>query len=316
MSRVLGPLTVFSKSDYRKGATMFRKVLAGVDGHLGGRDAVALAAQLTAGDGTLSLAHVYPARGDPLHHDYNDYEAAQYVHARDVLEAARKEAGFPVELRWSASTSPGRGLHQLAEALGSDLLVVGSCRHGPLRRVMVGDDTRAALDGAPCAVAIAPAGYAEEPATIRTIGVGYDGSPESKRAVELATSLARELDAVVAALEVVSFPAYLFRGAARGDNTSFEELISDTRDRVASIGDAEPHAAYGQAAEELARWGETVDLLLVGSRGYGPVGRLVHGSTSRALANTAHCPLLVLTRATAVTSSPGAAHPDRALAAT
>lgn len=295
---------------------MFRKVLAGVDGHLGGRDAVALAAQLTAGDGTLSLAHVYPVRGDPLHHDYNDYEAAQYVHARDVLEAARKEAGVPVELRWSASTSPGRGLHELAEALGSDLLVVGSCRRGLLRRVMVGDETRASLDGAPCAVAIAPAGYAEDPATIRKIGVGYDGSPESKRAVDLARTLAAQLGAVVAVLEVVSFPAYLFRGAGAGEDTSIEELISDTRDRVASIGDVEPHGAYGHAAEELARWGDTVDLLVVGSRGYGPVGRLVHGSTSRALANTAHCPLLVLTRSTAVTSTPDAADHDRALAAT
>ena len=42
----------------------------------------------------------------------------------------------------------------------------------------------------------------------------------------------------------------------------------------------------------------------------------VHGSTSRALANTAHCPLLVLTRSITVASAPGAAHDDRALAAT
>ena len=83
------------------------------------------------------------------------------MHARDLLEAARDEAGVPAELRWSACTSPGRGLHELAETLGSDLLVVGSCRRSLLGRVMVGDDTRAALDGAPCAVAIAPAGYAE-----------------------------------------------------------------------------------------------------------------------------------------------------------
>ena len=295
---------------------MFNNVLVGVDGYLGGRDAVALAKQLTAEDGKLALVHVYPLRGDPLHRDYEDHEAAQYVHARDLLEAAREEAGVRAELRRSASTSPGRGLHELAEMLGCDLLVVGSCRRSLLGRVMVGNDTRAALDGAPCAVAIAPAGYAERPVTIRKIGVGYDESPESKHALELARTLADGLDAAVAGLEVVSFPSYLFRGPAAGDDASIEELISDARDRVASIGDVEPHGAYGQAAEELARWGETVDLLVVGSRGYGPVGRLVHGSTSRALANTAHCPLLVLTRSITVASAPGAAHDDRALAAT
>jgi hypothetical protein len=38
-------------------------------------------------------------------------------------------------------------------------------------------------------------------------------------------------------------------------------------------------------------------LLVVGSRSYGPIGRLVHGSVSQQLARTARCPLLVLTRA-------------------
>jgi hypothetical protein len=41
----------------------------------------------------------------------------------------------------------------------------------------------------------------------------------------------------------------------------------------------------------------SLDLLIVGSRDYGPVGRFVHGSTTQQLARTARCPLLVLTRA-------------------
>jgi nucleotide-binding universal stress UspA family protein len=295
---------------------MFSKVLVGVDGHFGGHDAVALARQLTAQHGKLVLAHIYPLRGDPLHRDYIDYEAAEYVHARDLLEAARDQASVQAELRWSASTSPGRGLHDLAEMLGSELLVVGSCRRGLFGRVMVGNDTRAALDGAPCAVAIAPAGYAEHSATIEKIGVGYDRSPESKRALNLARRLAGELDATVAALEVVSFPAYLIRRPAPREDTSIEEAIGYARDRVASIDDVEPHAAYGHAPEELARWGDMLDLLVVGSRGYGPLGRLIHGSTSRALADNAHCPLLVLTRSTNATPTSGAPHDDHARVAT
>ena len=295
---------------------MFNNVLVGVDGRLGGRDAIAVAKQLMADAGRLTLAHVYPVRHDPAVRGYNDYEAAQYTHARELLEAAREAAGVRAELRWNASASPGRGLHGLAEMLGSDLLVVGSCERGLLGRVMVGDDTRAALDGAPCAVAVAPAGYAEHPNTIGKIGVGYDGSPDSQRALELARTLAGELDASLAALEVVAYPACLFRAPDAGDNASVRALISGARDRVAVIGDVEPHAAYGHPAEELARWGDTVDLLVVGSRGYGPVGRLVHGSTSRALVQTAHCPLLVLTRSTPATSAQGTAHDDRALAAT
>ena len=51
-----------------------------------------LAKQLMADAGRLTLAHVYPVRHDPAVRGYNDYEAAQYTHARELLEAAR-EAG-------------------------------------------------------------------------------------------------------------------------------------------------------------------------------------------------------------------------------
>ena len=66
---------------------------------------------------------------------------------------------------------------------------------------------------------------------------------------------------------------------------------------IAALGGVEPHAVYGQPAEELALYSASLDLLVVGARGYGPLGRLIHGSTSQQLAHTARCPLLVLTRA-------------------
>jgi nucleotide-binding universal stress UspA family protein len=66
------------------------------------------------------------------------------------------------------------------------------------------------------------------------------------------------------------------------------------------LGGVEPHAAYGAAVEELTVYSASLDLLFVGSRGYGPIGRLMHGSTSLQLARTARCPLIVLTRETSV----------------
>jgi nucleotide-binding universal stress UspA family protein len=63
---------------------------------------------------------------------------------------------------------------------------VGSSRRGLLGRVLMGDDMRGALNGAPCAIAIAPTDYSHEPVAMREIGVGYDGSPESRHALDLA----------------------------------------------------------------------------------------------------------------------------------
>jgi nucleotide-binding universal stress UspA family protein len=79
-------------------------------------------------------------------------------------------------------------------------------------------------------------------------------------------------------------------------------LVRDARDRIAAL-DAEPHTAYGAVGEILASYSASVDLLVLGSRGYGPIGRLVHGSTSNELARTARCPLLILPRATRSTAN-------------
>ena len=54
----------------------------------------------------------------------------------------RAEAGVEAELITVTASTPGRGLHEQAEAQGADLIVVGSCSRGLLGRAMLGDDTR------------------------------------------------------------------------------------------------------------------------------------------------------------------------------
>ncbi len=129
---------------------MFQNVLVGVDGRTNGRDAIALASQLIDPDGKLTLVHV--------HRD----EATERGISHELLEEERTMAAVDAELVSVASTSPGSGLHQQAQDISADLLVVGSCSHGVLGRALLGDDTRAALNGAPCTVAVATRGYAEQ----------------------------------------------------------------------------------------------------------------------------------------------------------
>lgn len=284
---------------------MFDNVLVGVDGHGGGEDSIALARRLVAHGGEMTLAYVYP--GDPSTRPGmtpRRVEAAE--HARTVLETARRRADVAGNLRWRCASSPGRGLHELAEAIDADLLVVGSSRRGLLGRVLLGDDTRAALDGAPCAVAIAPAGYCRQAPSLGVIGVGYDGSPESEHALQVGRELAAETGGRLSAFQAVSLPTMALSAGPLPLDDVLEDLVEDARSRMADLDGVEGRAAYGQPAEALAVYSASVDLLVVGSRGYGPLGRLVHGSTTRQLARTAGCPLLVLTRAvrTAYASEP------------
>ena len=81
--------------------------------------------------------------------------------SQQLLEVGRAAAGVEAELMSIVALSSGRALHEQAERQGADLLVVGSCSRGTFGRVMLGDDTRSALNGAPCAVAIAARGFAE-----------------------------------------------------------------------------------------------------------------------------------------------------------
>jgi nucleotide-binding universal stress UspA family protein len=276
---------------------MFQSVIVGVDEHQGGSDAIALAAALVEPDGELTLAYVY--LGDPARTRGSSpaFEATERKRALELLEAAREHAGVSARLACTPSPSVGRGLHELAETHSADLLIIGSCRRGLIGRVLVGDDTHAALNGAPCAVAVAPSGYARKAPTMDAVGVGYDGSSESEYALAVARRLASRYGARVAAFRAISLAAYLFSESSQLVDESIPTFIEEARGQLAELGDVEPHAAYGSVVEELALFSASIDLLLVGSREYGPIGRLVHSSTSQELARVARCPLLVLTRA-------------------
>jgi nucleotide-binding universal stress UspA family protein len=292
---------------------MFSNALVGVNGEEGGRDAIALAKTLVADGGELTfgyIVHAWPhgPRGwpDPSTPD-------ERARAPEILERARLQAGLEASILWHGASSVGRGLHELAEMIEADLLVVGSTRRGLYGRARMTDDTRAALNGAPCAVAVAPAGYGSDPPPLmREIGVAYDGSPESERALGVARALAAERGSKLSAFEAVSIPADLHR-AVRAHAGSSSDMVRRARERIATMEDVEPHAAYGDPVEELTLYSASLDLLVVGSRGYGPLGRLIYGSTAQHLAGTARCPLLVLKRGV---RAPSAAPVDAACADT
>jgi nucleotide-binding universal stress UspA family protein len=63
-----------------------------------------------------------------------------------MLERAARETGVDADIRWREGDSTRRGLHELCELAEADLLVIGSSRRGLLGRVLLHDDTHAALN--------------------------------------------------------------------------------------------------------------------------------------------------------------------------
>jgi nucleotide-binding universal stress UspA family protein len=327
---------------------MYRNVLIGVDGSETGRDAIALATALVEPGGRLTLAHVHvpvyasnhplrdvraaragPAAGGAqsgalhedrpggLHEDragglHEDRPGGLHEGRSAVLlEEERRAAGVRAELVATSGSSVGRGLHGLAEDLESDLLVVGSCSHGLAGRTLVGDDTRASLNGAPCAVAVAPLGYATGRQALTVVGVGCDFSVESHAAVAVARALAARHGARLEGMHVLAQPIGAY---AAPMPANWGEVLEADRQaaeaRLASVEGVDGSAVYGVAGEELAVFGGRVDLLVVGSRSYGPMRRLMFGSTSNRLARHARCPLLVLSRTITADASVGVGERD------
>ncbi len=278
---------------------MFRKVLVGVDGEQGGRDAVALGARLADEDASTRLVNVFGAglragKGSAL------LLSPELEWSRRLLERERELITPEAELISCADRSIGHALHVLAERHHADLIVIGACHRGFLGRALFGNDTIAALNGAPCAVAVAPFGYADRANHFDVLGVGYDGSPESEHALMTARTLAPRFRSTVRALSVVSLQSIPYgQPIAQNWPDATRRLMDDQRREVRELADVEGDVTYGDPSEELLSLGDQVDLLVVGSRGYGPVGRLLHGSTSNQLARRARCPLLVLPRSVA-----------------
>jgi len=277
---------------------MFNDVLVGVDARSGGHDAVALARQLVSPEGKLTLAHVDDV--GPAIFERNlkfGYDAAGHEATTRLLQAERRAAGPEVGLLRVSAGSTGEGLHRLTEAHEADLLVLGSCSRGRLGRAMLGDDTRASLNGASCAVAVAPAGYATLDRDLSVIGVAYDGRPDSRAGLAVARDLAARTGARIEACQVVSPPSYAYSPVGIGWAENIDAAIAGVKGRLAELDGVDGRVVCGIAGEELASFSRDVDLLIVGSRGYGPARRLIHGSTSNYLLGHARCVLLVLPRA-------------------
>jgi nucleotide-binding universal stress UspA family protein len=282
---------------------MFANVLVGVDHHEGGRDAIALAQQLLTAEAELTLAHVYA--GDPCVYRgvSAEYEAAKRQDDLELLLHTLEETGVQAQLRWRRASSVSLGLRELCEQLGADLLVVGASPRRPAGRRLLGDDTRGVLDGAPCPVAIAPAGYRRESVGMRAIGVGYDGSPECQRALRVARDIAAAKGSTLSAFGAVHVPTFDFHSPSPGDD-EVAELVQAAYDQIADLGGIEARAAYGDPVKQLTLYSAGLDLLAIGAREYDPIRRPIHRSTARKLARTVHCPLLIVTASPRASDGP------------
>ncbi len=301
---------------------MFEQILVGCDHGPGTHDALRLASELAglSSTSTLTLVHAYVPRAGRWgrrgrQEELNDALHGEGMRLLESLQGLLPDAFHErVELLSLPVSSPAFALHDLAEGRGADLIVIGPAQHGPVGRLVLGSESTGILHGAPCPVAI-PArteGHAHEADATRAIGplgVAYDGSPVADAAAELAGRLAVALDRplqVIGVAEPIT-PVVLqnFEGPTSipllpPDPQAIEEEVMTLLDeRVAALpsgGSAEAVALLGDPVDQLAERSAELNLLVIGSRDYGPVQHILLGSVSRGVLDRARCPVLVVPR--------------------
>ncbi|HEX7058651.1 MAG TPA: universal stress protein [Solirubrobacterales bacterium] len=282
----------------------FRRVLVGFDGSEGGHDALALTRELAGLDEAEALVvsvlpyQPFPVGFVPLADEAEKKAEPLFEEARRVLD------GIRVETRAYGGGSPAWVLSELAEKGEGDLIVVGSPHRGAIGRVLIGSTGTSLLHGAACPVAIASRGYADsDERRLRTVAAAYDGSSEAKIALHRAEAIALKANATLRVLTVVRPPQAT--GVPGFAGYSYAPEVPPDPDKVLHTGmeslsqglHVEGRRLHGPPAKTLAEACEDdVDLIVTGSRGYGPATRVLLGSVAAELARTAPCPVLVTPR--------------------
>jgi nucleotide-binding universal stress UspA family protein len=276
-------------------------LLVGFDGSDGGRDALELARLLaTEADGSVTIATVLFSGPLPINLAGLDDEEAR--EAEPIFAEARTILGdLVVEAHAFGGGSAGAILTGLAERDEFDAIVVGSPHHGAVGRVLIGSVGGSLLSGAPCDVVVAPKHYAvERHDALRTIAVGYDGTPESELALRRAEELARPDNAMLKVLTVVAPPVVISGMTGYTPVPPPPEpdgILNKALESVDPKLGAQGQRLDGAPASALAKACENgVDLLVLGSRGYGPLSRVLVGSVSRKAAHESPCPVWVVPR--------------------
>jgi nucleotide-binding universal stress UspA family protein len=138
-------------------------------------------------------------------------------------------------------------------------------------------------------------------AHFRRMLIGYDGSPQSEKAVELAFSLAQCIDSTVLVLAVArpaEPPTSVELKAVLDDaREHFQEAFKNILEKARAHDlDVKTDMAVGHPGEQIIHRAEKdgIDLIILGRRGRSMISRMMLGSVSERVLRYAHCPVMVV----------------------
>jgi nucleotide-binding universal stress UspA family protein len=261
-------------------------------------DALSLAQLLAESLGApLVLAHNQPreavrefleSEDDQLMRSLSD---AGFAQVQDLV-SNHHEPGFRV----ARGVSPADGLRQIAEQENAQLIVIGPSEPSGLGRLRPRSVGERLLSKGHLPVAIAPRGYAQADHSLSLIASAFDGSPESRRALEWAAHLTRSSAGRLRVISVHLPMAVAGLGftAQSLDLVRRRDLRREQDAAIAAYdGRVEGQVRDGSPAGVLVEASRETDLLVMGSRGHGLLPAALLGSVAHYVVRRAACPVVI-----------------------
>jgi nucleotide-binding universal stress UspA family protein len=213
----------------------------------------------------------------------------------------QEAAGYAASLGMSIRTEhrvgiPSEEIVACADQVGAELIVLGGCHRSQLQRVMLGRTTARIIADAPCPVLIVPEGTEVQFGTIVVGGGGARGAAEAGQAV---LQLAEAYGSAVHALNVVDIPADrslrygVMQEAEQKGRAVVDGFMHQVRQHeLRGVGTVRRGAVDKVLADYAAEVG--AQLIVVGAKKLGGVGRAVSGSIVERIVSRAPCPVLAV----------------------
>jgi len=273
-----------------------------------GRDVLTFARMWSRASGRpLQVVTVYPSRYF-IGIGRTDAEWVSYnrAEAENLLAEAREFVTDDVTVEYQpvAAESASRGLHDAMVAAGPGAtVIVGSRKTRGVRRTALGSTAGRLLQGAPGPVTLVPWDYETGTADqIRRVAVAFVDTPDGRTALTGAQAMATELSAQLTVITVLPDTRV---SPAMGEPHRFADeqreafraaLENSLRGSDSSLS-ARTKLLEGPVVDTLADLGsEDYDVLVCGSRGYGPARSVLLGGVSSRLLRQARLPVVVVPR--------------------
>ena len=270
-------------------------IAVGIDGSDASRGASRWAADLAhVTNARIRLVHALQQHLSHADTDREKSDSENRVAGRRLLRSARAEIhGIDPDVVVDSilSGSP------IARFLGSvsqtaDLAVIGGHRSGPLSDVLFGYKATRIVAESECPVVVwrpHSAAASRRPAVV----VGVDDSESCTRAIDGAFWFAHTLGLPLTAIHLDSHHRGPNAGHDRPPLDRLEKRIAPAASRFTDV-TVHLHCIESSAEHALVRASASAQLVVVGSRGLGPITGPLLGSIGQSLVHSSHCPVLVV----------------------